>query len=627
MYRRMAVVLMLLLMASGSRGDEADRPKIFLEKKIFTESSAGRKSFYEVHTVAKGESLWKILKEKAPLFPQDYPVLLRAFRRANPEVKDPGRLRPGEEILIPTSVGMKTARLVQTGRSVAYQIRKGDTLSEILTSRGVVRKDLSRYQAAVAEINASVRDVNVILAGKAILIPTEKYFAEGVEVAEAPPAPPGPLAASPPPVAPETPPVPGASDVALTRDVPQEKGVEAMPPAIPESQVAVPSQPPADSGAVMTGGKAGEPALSPLPRPKSPYRGLLSDLVGGLGEKWVDRGTLYLPIPSGGEVVLNLEEYPVVRFSGGIHALIDFRGELPEEVRRVITETWKNYRVVSMGGTQGALDMIGRLLDASGYYSVKEGFAHPPVIGEDLSVILPARWVILRTSQSLLNGEIILIKEVPEKPDHDLSMVLRYAEQVGIRVLPFAYDPSAYEGFLVGLDPVQEAGEIRPLDPLPPSGLQALDFTLELLGIPNQDGKRIRIGGKNESFLLSVQPERIFEAGGKQFVVDTGKMSASLLAIMRNSGYGVFSVGGSEPGRSIFLRVLDAAGIPYEERKEYLVAGGKDKGFEICATGTFLTSRDWLEGRKIREAVLVRGKVDSATRELMRGIGVAIVGR
>ena len=627
MLRRTAVVLMILLTASGSRGDEVDRPKIFLEKKIFAESSAGRKSFYEVHTVAKGESLWKILKEKAPLFPQDYSSLLRAFRRANPDVKDPGRLRPGQEILVPASASMKTARLVQTGRSGAYRIRKGDTLSGILTSRGVVRKDLSRYLAAVAEINESVRDVNVIRAGRAILIPTEKYFAEAAEVAEAPPATPGPLAAAPIPVAPETPPVSGTSGVALTRDVPREPGSEAVQPAIPESQVAVPTVPPAESGAVMTGAKAEEPTLPPLPQPKSPYRGLLSDLVGGLGEKWVDRGTLYLPIPSGGEVVLNLEEYPVVRFSGGIQALIDFQGALPEEVRRVITETWKNYRVVPMNGAQGALEMIGRLLDASGYYSVKEGFAHPPVIGEDLSVILPARWVILRTSQSLLNGEIILIKEVPEKPDHDLSMVLRYAEQVGIRVLPFAYDPSAYEGFLVGIDPVEAAGEGRPLDRLPQSGLKALDFTLELLGIPNQAGKRIRIGGKKESFLLSVQPERVFETGGKQFVVDTGRMSDSLLTIMRNSGYSVFTVGRNEPGRSVFLRVLDAAGIPYEERKEYLLAGGKEKGFEIRATGTFLTSRDWLEERKIREAILVRGKVDSNTRALMKGIGVEIVGQ
>ncbi len=608
MIRRLAIVLVLLLMASGSRGEEADRPKIFLEKKIFAETSTGRKSFYEVHTVAKGETLWKILREKSPLFPQDYPSLLRAFRRANPKVKDPGRLLAGEKILVPASASMKSARLVQSGRSVAYRIRKGDTLSEILASRGVVRKNLSRYLAAVAEINESVRDVNVIQADKTVLIPTEAYFAEAVEVAEAPP-------------------VSGTFEVAMTRDVPPEPGSEALQPAIPESQVAAPSPSSAESGAVISGGKAEVPVLPPLPQPKYPYRGLLSDLVIGLGETWVDRGTLYLPIPSGGEVVLNLEEYPIVRFSGGIHALIDFRGALPEEIRRLITETWKNYRVVPMDRAQGALELIGRLLGASGYHSVKEGFAHPPVIGEELSVILPARWVILRTSQSLLNGEIILIKEVPEKPDHDLSMVLRYSDRVGIRVLPFAYDPSAYEGFLVGLDPVQEMEEERPVEPLPKSGLQALDFTLELLGIPKEDEKRIRIGGKGESFLLTVQPERVFETGGKQFVVDTGKMSASLLTIMRNSGYSVLTIGVSEPGRSVFLRVLDAAGIPYEERKEYLLAGGKDKGFEVRATGTFLTSRDWLEGRKVREVILIRGKAHSATRDLMREVGVEIVGR
>ena len=45
-----------------------------------------------------------------------------------------------------------------------------------------------------------------------------------------------------------------------------------------------------------------------------------------------------------------------------IGCLIDFQGALPEEVRGVITETWKNYRVVSMDGAQGALDEIGRLL-------------------------------------------------------------------------------------------------------------------------------------------------------------------------------------------------------------------------------------------------------------------------
>jgi len=53
----------------------------------------------------------------------------------------------------------------------------------------------------------------------------------------------------------------------------------------------------------------------------------------------------------------------------------------------------------------------------------------------------------------------------------------------------------------------------------------------------------------------------------------------------------------------------------------------QEEGYEVRASGTFLTSRDWLEGRKVREAVLVREKVHTATRALMREIGVEIVGR
>lgn len=606
MVRIAAVVLAFLLMASGSRGDQGEeRPRIFLEKKIFAETSEGRKSFYEVHTVSEGENLWKILSGKSPLFPEDYPSLLREFLRANPNVKNPGKLVPGQKILVPTGIGMKTARLVKSGKSVSYRIRKGDTLSRILTSRGVLRKDMKSYLETVKEINDSVRDVNRIYAGRTILLPTREYFVPEPEKIAG--------AAS-------------SSAMALTRDVEEQPGREELPLAEPESQVSVPAPPAPESAAVMTGQKAKGADTTPLPPAKPAYRGLLSDLAGGLGEKWVDRGTLYLPIPTGGDVVLNLEEYPVVRFSGGIHALIDFRGNLPEEVRRLITETWKNYRVVPMDGAQGALGMIGRLLGVSGYYSVKEGLANPPVIGEDLSVSLPARWVVLRTSQSLLNGEIILIKEVPEKPDGELSAVLRYADHVGIRVLPFAYDPSANEGFLTGLDPGMNPTEETAGKSLPQGGLEALDFSLELLGVTRLDEKRIRIGGGEESFLLTVQPERVFEAGGKQFVVDTGKMSPALRTIVRNSGYSIFSLDGNESGRSILQRILAISGLSFEKRKGYLLAGGKEKGFEVRATGTFLTSRDWLENRKVREMAFVRGNVHTATRELMREIGVEVVG-
>jgi hypothetical protein len=244
MVRFAAVVLALLLMVPGSRGEEEGVPKIFLEKKIFSETSTGQKNFYEVHTVSKGENLWKILREKSPVFPADYSSLLREFRRVNPDVKNPNRLLPGKKILIPAGIGMRTARMMDSGKTVAYRIRKGDTLTEILTSRGVVRKDLSRFLAAVKELNDSIRDVNVIFAGKGILVPTEKYFGKAEAVAEVPATAPGPLAAAPPPTPPEKEPASETSSVALTRDVPPYPGAERLPPAKPESQVTVPSRKP-----------------------------------------------------------------------------------------------------------------------------------------------------------------------------------------------------------------------------------------------------------------------------------------------------------------------------------------------------------------------------------------------
>lgn len=616
MARAAALVLALLLMPGGALGAQEARPKIFLEKKIFAETTAGRTSYYEVHRVSEGENLWKILENKSPLFPTDYPALLREFRRANPKVANPGRLVPGQKILVPSGIGMKSARLVETGESVAYRIREGDSLSKILTARGVARKDLARYANTVKELNDSVHNVNLIYAGATILLPTAKYF-ERTAVAAA-------GAQSEPQTAAPAPPSAPAPAMALTREVPAEPGAETLPPAKPESQLAVPASPVPPGTSVISVPNA-EKAPPPPSQAKPSYRGLLSDVVRGLGETWVDRGTLYLPLPTGGEVVLNLDEYPVVRFSGGIQALIDFRGALPEDVRRVITETWKNYRVVAMDGAAGPEEMIDRLLRASGYHSVRSGLARPPVIGEKVSVVLPARWVILKTSQSLLSGEIIVVKKVPEKPGRDLSAVLRYADKVGIRVVPYAFDPSANEGFVVSVEPAEEAVSSSEGPVLSPRGLKALDDSLALLGIPASAGQRIRIGGGGQSFLLTVQPDRTFETGGTRFVADTGRMSSALLTIIRNSGYRVFPVGTDEPVRSILGRLFPLAGFPVEERKDDLLAGGKDAGFEVRATGTFLLSPEWLAKRKDRAAVLVRGKVHSATKELLREIGVEIV--
>jgi len=594
----LAAALPVLLLGGPGRAEEEERPKIFLEKKIFADVSEGKKSFYEVHTVSEGETLWRILNRRGLLYSTDFATLVKEFRRVNPKVANPGKLVPGQKILVPSGRAPRTS-IVAEGKAVVHRIVKGDTLTRILKERGVSRADLPLHLDAVKELNEAIRDVNRIIAGRDILLPTAKYFGSGV----------------------------GAPPVALTKDVSPEAGHLKAELAKPEAELLPPSgTPPEAPIAKVSPEKAEKKEEGPVALPKLPYRGLLTDLLTGMGEKWVDRGTLYLPVPSGGEVIINLEDFPVVRFSNGIQVLVDFRGTLPQNIRALITETWKNYRVVSLHGAQGSGEMIDRLLKASGYHSVKEGLARPLVIGEIVSVALPARWVVLRTPKSLMSGEVILIKEVPEKPSGHLAAVVRYAGRVGVRVLPYATDPSVFEGYLVNVDDASDSGDAPPRLTIPAGGgLAALYFSLEFLGFPLKKEERLRIGGKGDAFQLVIQPERMFMVGKKWYVVDTGKMNSALRALVKESGYEVFPFEKEETGKGIFQRLLKEAGISTEARREVLLSGGSAEGYVVRVTGTFIAEKGWLAGKKIRGAILVGGRLHSATLALMRDLGVEIL--
>lgn len=599
-----------------------DPPRIFLEKKVYSDTAGGKQSFFETHTVEKGETLWKILERSEPLTPDRYAESLKEFRRANPNVADPSRLAPGQKLLVPSG-GRPEAK--DDGRTVGYKVKRGDSLSKILSSRGVPRRQRKKHLDAIREINPSVTDVNRILAGKTLRLPAEGYFTEAV-----PPKGPEPekivpptepvVAAVPPPVkdthAPEVPPAP-----ALTRDAPHGPGLAA---AKPEAELVVPKSVSPVASFVETG-KTESVEEAVIPPTRSPYRGLLSDLFLAIGEKWVDRGTMYLPLASGGDVALQLSDFPIVRFSGGTEALVDFRGGIPPRIADAISAQWKSIRVVSLAGAGGAGDRIDRILRVSGYHSVKEGVSNPVVMGETVSVALPARLVIQRTADSLLTGDLVLLKEVPEKPGPELLAVLRYARRIGLRVLSYADDPKAMEGFLVGVDEEALPAEVPVAFAVPKAGgLPAVDFGLSLLGIAAKTGERLRVGGDGDAFRLVVSPERLFEAGGKKYVVDTGKMSPAVRSILRDSGYAVFPAGKESSGREIFRRLMKAAAVESEDRKEYLLAGGGEAGYEVRITGVFL-SLPGHSGGAGRGIVLVGRKIHSATRALLGDMGVEIV--
>ncbi len=533
----------------------------------------------------KGDTLWKILERNEALTPDRYTERLKEFRRANPKVADPSRLYAGPAA--PRSV-RREPKAKDDGRTVAYTVKRGDSLSKILSSRRVPRrqwKDAPRCDPGDQPVGHGREPDR---RREDAPLPTDGYFAAAKPPAEpekamsagsregagprnrrntlrrpaaGPPNRPGAgedrppeagLAAVPPPEKPRPP------RMSLPRRVDarhrRRPGQDALAAGKPEAELLAPKPVPPDASVVETGkAKPAEETITPPAR--SPYRGLLSDLFPAIGEKWVDRGTMYLPLPSGGDAMLQLSDFPVVRFSGGAEALIDFRGGIPPRVADAISAQWKSLRVVSLADAGGAGDRIDRILRVSGYHSVKEGISRPVVMGETVSVALPARWVIQRTEDSLLSGDLVLLKEVPEKPDPGLLAVLRYARRVGLRVLPYADDPNAMEGFLVGVQEEATAGGIPVALAVPKSGgLPAVDFGLSLLGIAAKTGERLRVGGKGT-------------ASGSWF-----RPSGS----SRSAGRSTWSTRGRCPPRS--ARSSGNRGTPSSRRERMLPAGRSSSG-------------------------------------------------
>ena len=161
--RLLPVALLLATMLPGpvAAQEGEDPPRIFFEKKVYSDTASGRPSFFETYTVEKGDTLWKIFERNVPLTPDQYVERLKEFRRANPNIADPSRIAPGQTLLVPSG-GKPEAK--DDGKTVSYTVKRGDSLTKILSSRDVPRRQWKKHLDAIREINPSITDVNRIVA-------------------------------------------------------------------------------------------------------------------------------------------------------------------------------------------------------------------------------------------------------------------------------------------------------------------------------------------------------------------------------------------------------------------------------------------------------------------------------
>lgn len=147
----------------------------------------------QIYRVARGDTLFEIA--------QRYGISLETLIRANPQIADPNRISPGQEICVPAAPGPNCPN------GVLYTVQAGDTLFEIARRNNIMLADL-------IAANPQITNPDQILPGQVICIPRP-----GAVVEERPiPAPmPTPMPLPAPAPMPSVPPFAHPAPSALVR--------------------------------------------------------------------------------------------------------------------------------------------------------------------------------------------------------------------------------------------------------------------------------------------------------------------------------------------------------------------------------------------------------------------------
>lgn len=199
MRRAVLLILALCFLTSITRPGFSEKPlRLFFEKKIDVEAKPGAE-----HIVQEGEWLLKILQKKGYSGSQ-IQQLIPGIQALNPHIPDVNRLMPGQVIQIPENSfttnpppqAKNPAPLSPASyEKMAYVVRTGDTLVQILQAQGVpTRLIYSKYMNLFMELNPDIPDGNNLRAGQEVILPVMDQPAVG----QAPSTPPPPQMASRP---------------------------------------------------------------------------------------------------------------------------------------------------------------------------------------------------------------------------------------------------------------------------------------------------------------------------------------------------------------------------------------------------------------------------------------------
>jgi LysM repeat protein len=298
--------------------------------------------------------------------------------------------------------------------------------------------------------------------------------------------------------------------------------------------------------------------------PKKNYLPVIKHTINRLDGSAITEGNYYIPIPPAGQVAINCSTVPVVELDDGNKILLDLSSQIPDDLKKMIESTWRNYSIVK--GKKGILSLLEEIINKSETYSFKKFGKHVKV-GKTPQLKIWLDWLVSNKTSTKENPRLHGLNLV-KNDSHLIPLpIKKYAEKNYLTITEIMEKSgianAADENYTVPYLPTINSSTNREL---------AVSLLITLGYTPTKNTEVKVFDSIKDGFTLSVNADLLIKAEGKSVIINFKKISQQFINIFKKRGTKIIFISEGERKKEIFQKVLYAMNIPFSaDNFEFLI--------------------------------------------------------
>ncbi|MEI6313382.1 MAG: LysM peptidoglycan-binding domain-containing protein [Syntrophus sp. (in: bacteria)] len=286
---------------------------------------------------------------------------------------------------------------------------------------------------------------------------------------------------------------------------------------------------------------------------------LVKNVLGRIGATVTSKGRYYLPLRDMGQITIDCRKIPMVEFAGGEVVFIDFRNQIPDNLRELVHRTWKHYSIIKVNPQVESPILLERIIQASSTHAMTRQ-EQPLKIGSQPVLQIPASWTITRKSSTVTtypNGIALWSRaeEIPGLPEP----LTKYAAAKGWEIIEVVKERIAKPDSAA---PIQA----RPVSKLISTSLIDLaDDSFRRLGMQTQRNAGLKIfDAASDGFDLRIEVDLLVSRREQQLIFMSKRLPDQFLNLLRTKGTEVIMISTGETKISVLEKSFKSLNIPCE---------------------------------------------------------------